>query len=133
MAIPDLDEAVYDALTNDAGVSALVSSRVYNLLAPSGSELPYIVFYIASGVIPNAVPHEQLNYVYRVDCWAYTRALAEDMSQAVYTALHKQTLTLTGWTNYRMQCEQEQRLLETFEGRQYHRNVWDVRILASKD
>jgi hypothetical protein len=38
-----VEKGLYELLTNDAGVSALVGSSVYFILAPKGTTLPFIV------------------------------------------------------------------------------------------
>jgi hypothetical protein len=40
--MPVLEEALYDYLTNDAGVAALVGDRVYPVRAPENPTVPYI-------------------------------------------------------------------------------------------
>lgn len=133
MALPGLDAAVRAKLVGASGVTALVGQKVYNLQAPAGGTLPYLIFYQASGIIPNLQPRDTLDYVFRVDCWSASGSGAIGLSGAVYDALHEQTLTLSGWTNYWMVCEQEQSLIQDVSGVQYYRRVWDVRIRASKD
>ena len=39
---------LYDTLANDAGVSALVSTRIYPSLAPESAARPYIIYSVVS-------------------------------------------------------------------------------------
>ena len=130
---PDLDGAVYSKLAGTAGITSIVSTRIYNLQAPANATLSYIIFYAGSEIVPNTQPRNDLNAVYRVDSWSATRAGAEALSAAVFSALHEETLTIAGWSNYWMVCESKQVLIQNVDGKQYFRRVWDVRIRASKD
>lgn len=133
MALPDLNTALYSKLSNDSGVSALVGTKIYSRLAPSGTDAPYIVFYLGSGLSPKLTSTGTIDDIYRVDSWSLLQATTKSVHDAVHTALDEQALTISGWTNYRMQCVRWNEFTETFEGKQYHRYVWDVRIRASKD
>lgn len=134
---PDLDAAMYSKLAGTAAVTAIVGSgtaaRIYNLQAPAGAALDYIIFYAGSEIVPNTQLRDDLNAVYRVDCWGLTRARAEALSAVVFSALHKETLTVAGWTNYWMRCEGKTDFVANVDGKQFYRRVWDVRIRASKD
>jgi len=44
-----LEEGLYDHLTNDAGVSALVGTRIYPLVVPQDVALPAIAYQRISG------------------------------------------------------------------------------------
>lgn len=39
-----VENAIYSILSNDADVTALVSTRIYPMTAPQGTALPYIVY-----------------------------------------------------------------------------------------
>lgn len=129
--LPDLDSTIYTALSGAAGVSALVSTKIYAIQAPAGVALPYVTFEAASGVIPNVVPRDTLNYVYRVHAWASSRSAAAGLSGAIYTALHETAPAISGWTNYWTVCDREQRFVENVNGTLIYHFVWDVRVKAS--
>ncbi len=133
MSWPSLAGALFSKLNNDAALTVLIGSKIYSLEAAEGTALPYVIFYVTAGLVPNIVPRETLNQVYSVESRATTRGLAEDVHQAVYAALHKQTLTISGWTNYWMACERAYEFSEQLGGVTYYRFVWDIRISASKD
>lgn len=44
-----LKDALYEELKDNAGVSALVSTRVYSTVAPEGAALPFVVFQQLGG------------------------------------------------------------------------------------
>ena len=128
---------MYAKLLANAGITAIVGSgvgaRIYSPQAPAGATLDYIIFYAGSEIVPNTQPRDDLNAVFRVDSWAATKARAVTLSGAVFSALHKETLTIAGWSNYWMVCEGKQDFIQDVSGVQYYRRVWDVRIRASKD
>jgi hypothetical protein len=49
MAISDVEGAVYDILSDAAGVSALVGTRIYPMFAPQDVALPAIAYQRVSG------------------------------------------------------------------------------------
>lgn len=130
---PSLDAAVFSLLSGATAITDVVGTKIYNLQAPSGVSLPYLIFYLGSGVIPNTEPRDTINNVYRIESRQTTRAGAETLHNAVYSAVHEQALTIAGWSNYWLVCEGEQRFVENVSGVQYWRFVWDVRIRASRD
>lgn len=131
-SLPGVETALYATLSGNSGVAALVSTRIYNPQAPAGVDLPYLLFYLASGLMPNQSPRLDINDVYRVEAVGSTRAQAEAVFNAAFTALHLQALTLTGWTNYWLACERRTILIDNLEGRQFFRRIGDFRIKADK-
>lgn len=133
MSFPDVGAALYTRLTADAGVSALVGSRVSELVVPNTEAVPWVRYYIAVGTVPNTEPRDTIDERWRVECTDTDRAGAWTLCQAVSSALHEQTLTLSGWTNYKTEVSNLVRLTETVDGRHYWRFIVDVRIRASQD
>jgi hypothetical protein len=140
MTWPDFDAALYTKLANDAGVAALVAAKIFADAADAlqlrdavNEGLPYIVFNQAGGGPGNAWATETASVLYRVDSRHGTRAGAATLHAAVYAALHKQTLTISGWANYWLACERQQSFIDE-EGKQaVYRRVWDVRIKVSEE
>lgn len=133
-SIPSIDTAFRAALTAHSGLTALVGTvNIFNLQAPPGVALPYVVFYSASGQIPNIVPRDTLNYVYRCEGLATSRGSAEAIHQQIYAALHEQSLTITGWTNYWLACENIYPLYENVEGSPRWRYGGVYRVKASSN
>ena len=99
----------YSALT------ALLSSAtaIWNQAAPPVTALPYVVFSWAGGGLENINPSEIHNVLYLV------KAIADDATEAgvlqghIKGALHKTTLTVSGFTNFYTACEDEVQLTET--------------------
>ncbi len=128
MALPNLNKSLYVALKVDAGVAAIVGTKIYLLKNMAGTSVPYLVYYLASNVPQNINPSELHNYIYRVDCWESKPPLARTLASAVFDALHLQTLTVTSHTNYWTAVEREQSFVDTVDETEFYRHVLDVRI-----
>lgn len=130
-ALPAVEAALFSRLATDAGVTARVGQRIYNLQAPSGEPRPYLVFYLASGLLPRLTARLDTNDVYRVEAVADTRAAAEALRGAVFAALDSQPLTLAGFSNYWLKAERTTTLTETRDGQQIWRYITDYRVRTS--
>lgn len=130
-ALPSFDMAVFNKLDADTALDALVSDRIYKLQAPPGVALPYLIYYRASGLIPNASPRDDANLVYRVDAVAESEEVAAQIQQAAYACLHEQNVTITGWTCYWLACERLTSLFEDIQGNPHWREIGDYRLKAS--
>lgn len=132
MTLPNLDAALYSKLANTAAITALVSTRIYNLQAETGAAYPYIVFNLASGLPDNSTAHQDMNSVYRIAAVAATPELAYPIIAAVHDALHMQPIAISGgWTNFWIAQEGLNILVENLEGTQIYRVVAEFRIRAS--
>lgn len=135
--LPDIDQALYTALCAGTAVTMQVGGttapRIYNHQAPAGVSRPFILFYEASTVVPNRTPHHDLDSLYRVEVVADTRATAEAIRGATYAALHRQTLTVSGYSNYQLEATRNTSLVDNIDGKQVFRRVMDVRIRLSKE
>jgi Protein of unknown function (DUF3168) len=84
-----IEQGLYALLTQDPGVSALVSTSVYWILAPKGASLPYVVL---NRVATNDVYDEDgasgfRNALFQIDCYATSFYPARAISLAVRTLL----------------------------------------------
>lgn len=130
--LPNIDPIIYSKLAGAAGVTA-ITTRIYAIQAPPSATFPYVTYEETSGIIPNLQERQDLNTVYRVHSWTTAGSQAANLHLAVFEALHRQVLTISGWHNWWMACEQSQRFTEQLDGKTYWHFVWDVRIRASKD
>lgn len=79
-------ELLYTALANDAGVAALVSTRIYPLLLPQSPTYGAITYHrISNG--PHIGGTDYRNSRYQLDCWETTHPRAEALANAVKSAL----------------------------------------------
>lgn len=128
MSLPNLNKALYEALVGNGAVAAIVGTKVYNTQVTANVTPPYLVYYLVSGYSMNWVAHDIFSYTYRVDAWQTTAKLARTLSEAVFDALHQQTLTVSGFNNYWMAVHREQSFIENVSGSQWYRHVLDIEI-----
>jgi len=104
MALLTIEAGLYASLAGGTALTDLiggaVNPRIYNRIAPNAAVLPYVIFYLADGQIPNETPRQDGDYVYRVDAWALTRTLAETIQKKIFDLLVGQSLNVAGWSNY---------------------------------
>lgn len=135
---PNIETALYSRLATDASIAALVggtaSPRIYSHQAPSGAARPFVLFYEATSTLTNETPRLDINHIYRIEANAATRAAAESLKGAIFTALHEVELTgITGYSNFRLVCERHTALIENISGGQVYRRIGDYRIQLSKE
>lgn len=92
-----LERAIYSRLSGDAGLAALVDDRIYNIAAPRGASLPYVVFNQQSGREENRTPRRERLYDYTIKAIAQTLQEAGDIADAIDTAMFDATLHVDGW------------------------------------
>lgn len=85
-----MDEALWTALTEDAGVSAIVGTSVYWSEYPQGAAVPAIVLNIVSGEDQPTLQGTDQVWTYRVqiDCYAMNRPEVRQLSRAVIDCLN---------------------------------------------
>ena len=110
-----IEKGIYDALIADTAlVAELVDgTAVYNQIAEQGKALPYVVFFYAGGGPTNDTPSDTRNYVYAVKGIADESKKAGTIRDKIEDVLHRQTLTVAGYTNLMTFCEGEISLVET--------------------
>lgn len=95
-----LEAAIYTKLTGQASlITALGGTLIYNQIAPQPAAAKYCVFQWQGGGDANESPTRMREVLYTVRGVATTKAAAGSIDAAIDDALHKQTLTVTGWTN----------------------------------
>jgi len=121
-----IDDGLYDKLAGHAALTTLVSTRIYRDAAPEGATLPYVVFLHQAAGEENMTPARSLNPLYQVRGVSSVSAdEAGDIADAIDGALHMQTLTVSGWTNYWTARTAFIRTVETNEGvRRWHRGAF---------
>lgn len=95
----DVIADIIDVLLGDAGVAALVGTRIYPMIAPDGTTEPFIrimlnkskIEYSASGEV--GLYHDEL----QIDVIANTYKSARDVDSAVRSALSGYHSTLGSW------------------------------------
>ena len=110
----EIREGLYSKLIGD---TALISelggdTAIYYGVAPQETARPYVVFFNAGGGPDNTYPSDLTSEVYVVKVVADNLGGALTVDNACKTALHKQTLTVTGYTNIWTRRENELSLTE---------------------
>lgn len=104
--ISALETGLYNKLVGQASlITALGGTLIYNQQAPQNPGARYCVFQWQGGGDANESPTRMRNVLYTVRGIATTRAAAGSIDAAIDNALHKQTLTVSGWTN--IYCHRE--------------------------
>ena len=123
MTTTALETGLYNALKGSSAlITELGGTAIYNKLAPQGTTGAYVIFQWQGGGAENDTPRESESVLYTVRAIADTQAKAATVAGLIDAALHKKTLTITGYTNYWTAREQDLNLLElTADGVQkYH-------------
>jgi len=110
----EIREGLRSQLTSD---TALISelggeTAIYYGVAPQGTPRPYVIFFNAGGGPENIYPGDLTSEVYVVKAVADTMGGALSVDAACKNALHKQALTVTGYTNIWTRRENELSLTE---------------------
>jgi hypothetical protein len=92
------------------GVTALVALRTYPLVAPQGSDMPFIVYNrISSGREYSLGGYSRLeNPRMQIDCYAATYSEAKALSEAVTTAMRGATTFSVSWDDPRESFEEDE-------------------------
>jgi hypothetical protein len=88
-----LETKLYTLLSGNAGVVALVATRIYPLTAPQEAAMPYVVYTrVSSGRLYSLTGYSNLEYPrMQVDCYGTTYSEAKLLSEAVVTAIRAAT------------------------------------------
>lgn len=129
--LPPQEAGFYNKLVGTSALTALVSTRIHNGQAPEGTPFPYLIYNLADEGLPNDTPSMRTDSIFRVRSFATTRASAKAIADAAFTALHLQTLTVTGWDNYYTAVVGSRQLIETISGVQIWSYILDVNVRLS--
>jgi hypothetical protein len=105
-----LSTALYSTLTGGTALTALLSgtAAVYNTQAPDGAATPYVVFSLQGGGPLNITPSDVREEVVFIRAYSKTSmANASNIDAQINSLIHKQTLTVSGYTNYFTVREQD--------------------------
>lgn len=86
--MPSLEDGLYTFLAAQAGISALVGTRIYPLVAPEGAVMPCIVYQRIGGsrVVSHSGDSELARPRIQVSAWAETYDEAKSIAEAVVAA-----------------------------------------------
>jgi hypothetical protein len=86
MAIPDANAIVRAYLAANAGLTAIVGTRIYCPRLPEDATLPALGFFIRGGTSSPYTP-EITSPSFQFDCWANSSIGARALYRALYDAL----------------------------------------------
>jgi len=85
-----VESELFTLLTGDAGVSALVGTRVYPQVADENAMLPLVVYRRVGGApLRNLATDDAYSSTFRLDCWATDFSGARQLATAVATAVDR--------------------------------------------
>src|SRR3990172_1832308 len=97
--ITALETGLYNKLTSQASlITALGGTVIYSGLAPQPAPAKYVVYQWQGGGDANESPTRMRNLLYTVRGIATNAEAARSIGRAIDDALHKATLTVSGWT-----------------------------------
>ena len=121
--ITALETGLYNKLTSQASlITALGGTVIYSGLAPQPAPAKYVVYQWQGGGDANESPTRMRNLLYTVRGIATNAEAARSIDSAIDDALHKATLTVSGWTNIQTQRETDINFIEQDAGgvNRYH-------------
>lgn len=93
-----IETALYNYLSSYAGLSALVSSRIYPLVMPQTPTLPVVVYQQVSGPRVHAMGNDPgiMDARYQFACWASAHDDAAAVAQQIRLAFENYSGTMGG-------------------------------------
>ena len=117
MPVTALETGLYSKLSAGTALTTeLGGTLIYNKLAPQGVGDKYVVFQWQGGGDENDTPTRSRDVVYSVFGVAGSVEAAAAIDGHIDTLLHDQTLTVSGWNNYRMVRESDINLVDPDSG-----------------
>lgn len=84
-----LSKALYTKLSGTAGITALVSTRIYPVVLPENVTLPAISYsVVAQPQIHSLEGVTALNSLVQIDCWADTFLASQNVAEAIANAIN---------------------------------------------
>lgn len=94
-----IETGIYSKLTTAAG-TAIWGTRVFANQGTAAVTYPYVNFFYVSGGDDNQNPAGSFDVEYQVECWGTVLSQARQGHTYINQALHHQTLTISGATNF---------------------------------
>lgn len=105
-----IDTAIRSTLCGGTALTTMLAgtASVYHIRAPDNASYPYVVFNVQGGGAENITPSDLQNYVYYIRGYTETSSTnASLIHEQIKVLLDKQTLTVTGYTNFWTRFETE--------------------------
>ena len=131
-----LETALYTQLTGGTALTALLAgtTSVYNTQAPPGAAFPYVVFNLASGLTENVDDNERDDLYYTVKgVGTATMGQVGNIAAQLDSLLHKQSLSVSGYTNLWQRRTARVQYAEVDAGITYYHQGGTYRFRLHKD
>lgn len=130
----DFEEGLYDHLViTGTDLYTLVSTKIYNRIAPPGTALDYVIFSLVGGGDRNESPSDSAEFVYMVKGISSTGLAAGVLRDAIRDRLHRKTFTVATWTlSGGGMAEASIGIMENIDGRDYYHAGNNYRFHISK-
>ena len=129
----ELRDAIYSQLANGTALTtALGGTAIYHLHAPDETPMPYIVFGWQGGGDLNIDPNETNESVQFVRVYAATDAQAGTIDGLIRARLHRQGLSVTGYSTVWCWREGDYETVETTAGSAIYTQGGFYRIRITK-
>ena len=113
-----LNTAIYSTLSSGTALTALLAgtTAIYNMQAPDGATFDYAVWNLQGGGDDNMTAHRTKNLVVFVRGYSSTSAArAGSIDSKIDALLHKQVLSVSGWSNFWLAREEDVATVEVTE------------------
>ena len=101
-----LRQGIYNKLTADSTLVSLLSTyRSYPAIvdgyfAPDDIQLPYLEYHMLNSIVDDSKTTRTLIYIVDFRCFVSRNTDPITLAERVRTVLHRQTITVSGWTNH---------------------------------
>lgn len=131
--IQAIEKAIRSTLTGSAGVSNIVSTRVYAGIAPDAGTMPFVVFTINGGGADNDTALDSADLRYAIMGVSDKQLQAVQIADAIRSALHEQSMAIDSpWSVYRVQETGAIAYVDDVDGKPFFRRGGIYRIRVSK-
>lgn len=130
-----IEQSLYTALTSEAGITAVVGTRVYAYLAPQGAVMPYIVYAPVAGEIEANCTHEQQTveplYIVRAVSEGGGMSTVQTLAALIRSAIETTAESVVAGVQL-LGCYRESTVeyVEIFEGKRYCHAGGAYRVVA---
>lgn len=131
----EVANAIYDKLATNTSLVAQVGTRIYRGVAPQSAIYPLVIITLMGGGVTTETPTDMADPFYLVSVISdVSTAQAGTIAEYIKTALHRQTLTVSGWSNYWTGIGNHYEAVElpSVTGKPLWQSGWFVRINLSK-
>lgn len=117
MPITALETGLYNILKSNADlITELGGTVIYNKRAPQSPGNKYVIFQWQGGGDENLSAHRTRNVLYSIFGVAPTQEQAAGINDKIDAALHGQTVTVSGYTNFWTRRETDVNFVENDSG-----------------